>query len=51
MRINNIILMSINYVICISRLLMYPKNCHPISAVDAEADAAVNKAIWLLENL
>jgi len=33
------------------RLLMYPKNSHPISTVDAEGDAAINRAIWLLENL
>ena len=38
-------------VMFIFRLLMYPKNSHPIAAVDADADASINKAIWLLENL
>jgi len=33
------------------RLLMYPKNNHPIAEVDAEANGAVNKAVWLLEHL
>ena len=33
------------------RLLTYPNNCHPISGVEAEADAFLNTVKWFLRHL
>ncbi|XP_032648180.1 acylamino-acid-releasing enzyme isoform X4 [Chelonoidis abingdonii] len=34
-----------------TRLLLYPKNSHALSGVEAEADGFMNMALWLLQHL
>ena len=37
--------------VSVARLLVYPKNDHPINAVDAEADSFINMVAWFNKHL